>query len=140
MWYIKYLGIKHSYSSTNCFTLIKQVYKEELDFDKFEPICSGVGVPSGTPIDNKRWMFRTTLSQIESHAVKFFKKVNLTEIQEFDLIVFKSSKERPYHFGVYVSNNKFLHLEEGKYSSLSELDSNYRNGIASIWRLSHKNT
>jgi len=138
MWHLKYLGIKHDYYMVNCFTLIKDVYKNELNFTDFEYICSNVGVPNGTPIDKRRWIFRTTLTQIESHAVKFFKKVNLTEIQEFDLILFKLNDIRPFHFGVYVSQNKFLHVEEGNWSCLSDLDINYRDSVASIWRLSNK--
>lgn len=134
MWYLNYLGIKHDYSSINCFTLIKQIYREQLKFNDFDNLCYKAGVPNGTPF-NRRWQFKISLSEIECHAVKFFKKVNLTDIGEFDLIVFKSDKDRPNHFGIYIKDNKFLHLEEGKFSILSELDDKYRNSIASIWRL-----
>ena len=140
MWHLPYLGIKHDYSNTNCITLVKSIYEAELNFYEFDTIFNNIGVPKGPPTDKKRWVFRITVDQIEGQALKFFKKVNLTDIKEFDLLIFKLNEIRPSHFGVYVTSNKFLHSEEGKYSCLSELDDFYRKRLSSVWRVYQKNT
>jgi hypothetical protein len=41
---------------------------------------------------------------------------------------------------MYVGYNKFIHLEEGRFVKIDNLNDNWRNIIASIWRQTGLNT
>ena len=58
----------------------------------------------------------------------------MTDIEEYDVIVFKSKKNRPIHFGMYITNNNFIHVEEETGSRISALDQDWRNQIHFILR------
>lgn len=132
--YLKYLGIKHNYLENNCITIINDIYKKELNSYVFDPLWDYLNMPEGKPIDGKAWMRRFSIQDIEKGASLVAKKVNLTDLQEYDVILFKSGRLVPTHFGMYVGYNKFIHLEEGRLSKIDNLDDNWRVMIASIWR------
>jgi len=138
--YNKYLGIKHNYLEYNCITLIDSIYKNELNSNVFEALWNFLNLPGGKPQDGRGWMKRYSLDSIETWASKVATKVNLTEMQEYDVIVFKSVRLIPSHFGMYVGYNKFIHVAEGKYSSIDVLTEDWRNQISSIWRWTGINT
>jgi len=132
--YLKYLGLKHNYTEHNCITLIDSIYKNELNSNVFEGLWEYLELPEGRPKDGRGWMKRFSISSLETWASTVATKVNLTELQEYDVIIFKSRRLIPTHFGLYVENNRFIHLAEGKFSKIDVLDQEYREEIASIWR------
>ena len=132
--YIKYIGIKHNYLENNCITLIDSIYKNELNSNVFESLWEPLGLPGGKPKDGRGWMKRLSVQTLEDWATTVAIKVYLTELQEYDVIIFKSRRLIPTHFGLYVENNRFIHLAEGKFSKIDVLDQEYREEIASIWR------
>lgn len=137
--YLKYLGIKHNYLENNCITLINDIYKAELSSNAFDALWEYLGMPEGKPTDGKAWMKRFSIEDIETGASLVAKKVDLTELQEYDVILFKSKRLLPIHFGMYVGYNKFIHLEEGRFSKIDVLNTAWRDMIASIWRQTGKN-
>lgn len=139
MKYTKYLGKKHDYSENNCITLINEIYKTELQSNIFDSVWDYINIPEGKPPDGKAWMRRISLESLETWASLNAKKVILTDIQEYDVIIFKAGRLVPTHFGMYISNNKFIHLEEGRFSRIDSLNDNWRESIASIWRQNGKN-
>lgn len=138
--YLKYLGIKHDYLQNNCITLINDIYKTELNSNAFDSLWLYLNMPEGKPLDGKGWMKRFSIQDIESGASLVAKKVNLTEIKEYDVILFKSKSLLPVHFGMYVGYNKFIHLEENRYCKIDILNDVWRGMIASIWRQTGINT
>jgi len=140
MKYTKYLSRKHDYSENNCITLINDIYKTELQSNIFDTLWDYIKIPEGKPIDGRAWMRRVSLESIETWASTVAKKVNLTELQEYDVIIFKAGRLIPNHFGMYIGNNRFIHLAEGKYSKIEALDDTWRGTIASIWRRTGINT
>lgn len=132
--YNKYLGLKHNYTEHNCITLIDSIYKNELNSNVFDGLWEYLELPEGRPKDGRGWMKRFSISSLETWASTVATKVNLTELQEYDVIIFKSRRLIPTHFGLYVENNRFIHLAEGKFSKIDVLDQEYREEIASIWR------
>jgi len=132
--YLKYLGLKHNYTEHNCITLIDSIYKNELKSNVFDGLWEYLELPEGRPKDGRGWMKRFSISSLETWASTVATKVNLTELQEYDVIIFKSGRLIPTHFGLYVENNRFIHLAEGKFSKIDILDQEYREEIASIWR------
>ena len=138
--YNKYLGLKHNYTEHNCITLIDSIYKNELNSNVFDRLWEYLELPEGRPKDGRGWMKRFSISSLETWASTVATKVNLTELQEYDVIIFKSGRLIPTHFGLYVGNNRFIHLAEGKFSKIDALDQDYREEIASIWRWNGINT
>ena len=132
--YIKYLGIKHDYLTNNCITLISDIYKNELGSDVFDSLWAHLKIPEGKPIDGRKWMKRVSFDSIINWASTVAKKVNLTELQEYDVILFKSGRLIPTHFGLYISNNRFIHLEELRTSKIDVLNDYWRGQIHSTWR------
>lgn len=138
--YLKYLGKKHNYLENNCITLINDIYKTELNSNVFDSLWLYLNMPEGKPLEGKAWMKRFSIQDIETGASLVAKKVDLTDLQEYDVILFKSGRLLPTHFGMYVGYNKFIHLEEGRFSKIDNLNDNWRNMIASIWRQTGINT
>ena len=134
MKYLKYLGVKHDYLTNNCITLINDIYKNELNSDVFDSLWDHLDMPFGKPLEGRRWMKRVSFDSITDWASKIATKVNLTDTQEYDVILFKSGRLIPTHFGLYIGNNKFIHLEETKYSKIDVLNDTWREQIHSIWR------
>lgn len=132
--YTKYLGKKHNYLENNCITLINEIYKAELKSNAFDSLWVYLNMPEGKPIDGKAWMKRFSIQDIELGASLVAKKVDLTDLQEYDVILFKSKRLLPIHFGMYVGYNKFIHLEEGRFSKIDTLNTIWIDMIASIWR------
>lgn len=111
MKYNKYLGRKHVYGNFDCIRLVKEFYNNELgvSFD----------IPSYT-LSNK-WIKEFTLESIDNWITKYGKKIELTEIKNYDLIVFKSGNFAT-HFAIYLAPNKILHVEDNSYSKIDVLD------------------
>ena len=78
----KYLGIPHSYEAgLNCITIIHEFYKKELNIDCIQEL-----IPSN--ITNSRWMKNFSLEDIDGWALKHGIKVTLTDIQDYDVLLF----------------------------------------------------
>mgnify|MGYP000847666067 FL=1 len=132
--YIKYLGIKHDYQNINCITLIEKIYKEELKCNVFQSLWTHLNLVEGKPLEGSRWKFKITLKKIEEWVNLNAIKVDLTKIEEYDVILFKSKKNRPIHFGMYTVNNNFIHVEEETSSRITALNQEWRDKIHFILR------
>lgn len=127
---VKYIGISHSYEKINCITLIHEFYKNELNID-----CISDLVPKNIDEIGRRWMKKLTLPQIEEWALIHGTKVNLTDAQDFDVIVFKSVRfERPIHFGMFLKPCHMLHLEEGRTSRYETITNEWATCFHAIYR------
>ena len=132
--YLKYLNRKHEYPDNTCITLITDIYKTELNSNSFDGLWDHLKLPEGKHFYGSSWIRHISIDSIEKWASINAKKVDLTAIQEYDVIIFKSGRLLPTHFGMYVGANKFIHLEETKYSRIESLNEKWRSVIASIWR------
>ena len=132
--YTKYLGIKHSYLKTNCITLIERIYKEQLNSEIFSNAYKYLNIDKGIPKEGTRWKFTITFDNILNWTTLNAKKIELIDIKEYDVILFKSKKNRPIHFGMYTTENRFIHVEEDSHSILSFLNQTWRDQIHSIYR------
>lgn len=122
---IQYLGIKHCYGSFDCITLVQQFYKQELQlpFD----------IPRYT--NSRAWMLEHSIQSFDHLATHYFKKVLLTEAEDYDLISFKSDKHNLLtHFGMYIKPNKMLHVEEQQVSKLEQLSDYWVGQIHAVYR------
>lgn len=132
--YMKYLGLRHDYQSINCITLIEKIYTEELGSSIFSSLWAHLNLEKGKPKEGKRWKFNISFENILEWTNKNTQQVKLSEIKEYDVILFKSEKGRPIHFGMYVGENNFIHVEESAVSVISPLNQVWRDKIHSIYR------
>lgn len=119
---IEFLGLPHSYGTTDCITLVINFYKH-----------LGIHVEIPTYTHSRRWIKETPNSLIHNTLLKYTKKVNLTEIKNYDLIVF-SNKDYINHFAVYLDYYKMLHIEEQSVSKIERLDDYWINNIYGVFR------
>ena len=120
----KYLYLSHE--SYNCLTLI-------------EKICEDQGYSIKGIEDMAQYHFKHNWGNSVSYEdiEKFIqlnnaKLVDLSDIDEFDVILFKLRDVRPQHFGVYIGLNRFIHHR--KYIKIDELNQDYRDKIKYIIR------
>lgn len=132
--YTQYLGIKHDYLNINCITLIERIYKEQLGSDVFSDLWKHLEIKNGKPKEGTRWKFKITFDKILEWTNKNARKVDLRDLKEYDVFIFKSKKNRPLHFGMYIGENKFIHIEEESTSVISLLNQDWRDQIHSIYR------
>tara|TARA_B110000503_G_C7118037_1_gene401216 strand:+ start:279 stop:698 length:420 start_codon:yes stop_codon:yes gene_type:complete len=134
MKYDKYLGIKHSYTQINCVSLLDIIYKEQLHSNAFTKICGMLDIKSLYAYKDKQWMHNIKKSEVEACITSIARKIILTDIQEYDVILFRHKKVLT-HFGMYIGQNSFIHVEEGRESKIDKLTDKWREEISSIWRL-----
>lgn len=114
------------YESYNCLTLI-------------EKICEDQGYHIQGIEEMAQYHFKHNWGSSVSYkdidrfiTLNQAKLVNLSDIQEFDIILFKLRDIRPQHFGVYIGLNRFIHHR--KYIKIDELNQEYRDKIKYIIR------
>ena len=120
-----YIGLRHSYDSVNCITIIKDFYLKKLNLEFSLP---------DYPL-SKHWIKEFTTTSIDNWAAKCAKKVSLTNAKDYDVIAFKSEKTNlVIHFGMYLMPSKMLHIEEGGISRVETLSDYWVENIHSIYR------
>ena len=121
----KYLGLTHKYGKIDCLELIKLFYKNELLLEFETP----------TYKHSRKWMKQFSPSDVDEWAVRCFKKVNWTDAEDYDVIVFKSNDSTLIiHFGLYLKPLKMLHVEEGGVSCIQTLSDYWMNRIHATYR------
>ncbi len=130
--YLPYLKIKHSWDKINCLTLIEDIYNKQLNIDFFAT-WERLKRTDGTSNIDKFWFRKYTINELENE-LQYWKKINITESQEYDVLVFTSLKKVPIHFGMYIHSNKFIHVIEEQYCRFSELDQEYRDKLRGVYR------
>lgn len=106
-----------------CTCLVKDYYKKELN------------------IDISSWIKNYCIPEEPKKANKLlynvFKK-NLVEpedqLKKHDIIVFKFSKDRMMHAGIYLGNEEFMHQRANQLSSVDFLDNRWKNKIYKTYR------
>lgn len=127
--YTPYLNIKHDWHGINCITLIEDIYDKNLGFN-FDDVWKRLNI--GKQFKNK-WGLIYTKDILEKEFSENWKKIPITHLQEYDLLFFIINN-RPYHFGMYIDCNRFIHVEIKSYCTISYLDDNFRIALKGIYR------
>lgn len=130
--YIKYLIYKHTWNYINCLTLIELIYEEQLGID-FSDIWDELEIPDGTTDANINW-FKKYHKKFLKLKLLNWTKISLQQLQEYDIILFKNRKGLINHFGMYIGENKFIHVEQDIYTNINELNEHWRDSILAIYR------
>ena len=130
--YYKYLQIKHTYGKINCLTLIELIYKEKLKIDMSET-WQRAGRHDGTSQVDKKWFLKYTIESVKKELQHWI-YVSITDIKEYDIVIFVSKKMRPLHFGMYIGDNKYIHLPENSNCHISELNLKERELLFGVYR------
>lgn len=119
-----YLGIPHTYGKFDCIILVKEFYLHELGISLDIPAYSF----------SRRWLSEFSVKDVDLLLNLDTIKVHLTDLKNYDLIVFKSANNNINHFGLYIHPHKLLHVEEGKCSKIDQLTSLWINRLHGIYR------
>lgn len=130
--YIHYLDVAHSWGGINCFTLIEDIYNNFLNID-LSDIWKRVGWEDGKTGIDRTWIRKYQYKQL-LNEMKYWDKVEITDLQEFDILVFTSKQNNPIHFGLYVGQNTFLHVEEKSFCSFALFDDVHRGRFYGAFR------
>jgi cell wall-associated NlpC family hydrolase len=121
----KYIGLPHQYGILDCITLVRMVYEQEFSIS--------LNLPDYP--HSRHWMRKYTVDIVDQWAKQCAQKVSLTEVKNYDLIVFKSHKHNlTTHFALFLIPNYILHVEEGKTSTISLLNDYWRQQIHAVYR------
>ncbi len=119
----RYIGRPFILGIEDCFTLVRDYYKNELDIEIFN-------------YNRNEEILKEDDNLIERNIEKEnFKKVSFAE--KHDILVFKYQGRFPHHMGIYIENDLFLQSWRGRMSNVELLTREYRNRISFIMR--HKN-
>jgi len=122
----KYIDIQYKHNSSNfsgcdCYGLFRLIYKEERN----------IILPSF--VYSKTWC-----EEGEDHIVKNvnkeFYKIHFPYKLYDGLIFFSSSNIIADHIGMYIGDNKFIHVYENSTSMISKLDDYYKNKLYGAFR------
>lgn len=133
--YREYLNRKHDWDNFNCITVIEDIYRK---YTNVTLDASWDRMGKGK-VFNKQWRTRYDMEVLVNELNKYWQKIDIKELQEFDLLFFILPKTKnriivPNHFGMYIDQNKFIHVPGGMYCTFSELDNNYRNVLQGCYR------
>lgn len=129
--YRKYLTIKHDWDKDNCVTIIRDIYKDFLNID-LNDIFSQSTTNLVNNADNN-WYKKWGKSELRNE-LKHWTKINLPDLQEYDILIFISEKSGNMHFGLYIESNTFIHLREGQYVTFTLLDDVWRKMLYGCYR------
>jgi cell wall-associated NlpC family hydrolase len=89
----------------------------------------------GHPEQKSRWWKIYTLQRLLECTKEYATEVkDITQLQEYDVIMFKSEKSSPLHFGMYIGQNMMIHIEEKSYSRIDMLNQDWREKIYGVYR------
>lgn len=109
--YSKYLNRFFKIGKSDCFTLIREFYKDELDIE-----IKDVG--------RKTWWYDESPKLIieKARQENFELIFNIKKIKKYDILVFSyDSKVYPRHLGIFLGGDSFLHQPRNKKSCVERL-------------------
>jgi cell wall-associated NlpC family hydrolase len=121
--YEQYIGLPHEYGKTDCITLIKSFYSEQLDIQLELPEYK----------KSKKWMHTLSAQEVDAWALKYAIKTSLTTAQNYDLIIYKSNNLIT-HFGMFLQPTCMLHVEEHNISKIETLSDFWVSSIHAVYR------
>ena len=132
--WIDYMRQPYSMEDNNCLDLVIDIYKKELDIDLKLSIGQHLGldqlISSGW-----RWRMLISLAEIDDFITNVLgPKIDMSELMVYDVLIFKTKNNRPTHFGLYIGNNQFLHIDYGKAAFLSSLGQEQRENFHAAYR------
>jgi len=130
--YLPYLKIRHSWDDMNCLTLLEDIFIQFLSLNFKDTWYRAERIDGVTDVTNS-W-FKTYDIKVVLNEIRHWDKIPLTEIQEFDILVFVSKRQTPLHFGLYIERNMFIHIQEGANCCFSMLNDEYRDKLYGVFR------
>lgn len=117
--YKKYLGKIFEIGKQDCFTLIRDFYKQELNIEI-----------NNYP-RNDNWYKENPNIIIENYQKEGFQEAEIKDIKHSDIIIFNSG-----HFGIYLDGDLLLHHQRNKLSNIERLTEEWKSFISNIYRFS----
>jgi len=115
--YIKYIGKEFEIGKQDCFSLIREFYKNEYNIN-----INNYNRKDGWEKDNPNIIQ-------ENYLKEGFTETDLLNIKEGNIIEFGN-----YHFGIYINNNLLLHHRRNKLSNVEPLNDEYKRKITHCYK------
>lgn len=131
--YLHYLRVKHDWNHINCLTLIEDIYDRFLGVN-FNQSYKRLNVDKNKTTYSRRWFYSNFTKEFLEVESKYWVKITLTDLKEFDILVFVDKKERPNHFGCYIAQNKFIHIQEHQFATIELLNEDWREQLQGVYR------
>lgn len=125
--YQEYLTLTHEWEDLNCLTLLEHLYKKYLNIDFMDTWLRADRKDGSTNID-ARWFAKYRREDFLNEISNWI-KIELTQIKEFDILVFTSKGNLPKHFGMYIGQNYMIHMLQNNPCQISFLDDTYRDKL-----------
>lgn len=119
----QYLGRPFVFGVTDCYTLVRDFYKNEF----------GIELTNYARYDGW-WNDGLNLYVDNIRKEGFFLLQQGEELRYGDVILMCLSSPVPSHAAIYVGNNKVLHHVQNRLSRVDDYRGMFRNFTASIWR------
>lgn len=117
-----YLNIAFNHLTNNCFHLVRNYYKKELNIELNNYII------------DKEWFKKTPEFIYQNIFNENGVEVNFGERKKNDIIFFGKDRKRIQHMAIYLGNNLILHHNRDKNSSIEELTDQYIKNICMVVR------
>lgn len=105
----KYKGKPYVYGVSDCFTLIKKYYKEELN----------ISIPDYEY--SEEWWKKGQSLYLENMKNAGFEKIKIENIKPNDILLIKIQTKEPCHAAIYLGDEKILHHVVNRLSNVEEL-------------------
>jgi len=121
----RYIGRFYEYKKYDCFTLVRDFYREELKIDlKFN-----------SNIFNNRLEDIEVYQEAENHyAINNFVKIDRKDIQKYDLLLLNSFNKIGSHFAIYSGDDKILHQPLNSFSRIDNYCNFYKRNTVAVYR------
>jgi proteasome lid subunit RPN8/RPN11 len=119
--YNKYLGRAFEIGKKDCFNLITDFYKHELDI-----------IISDYPRNDGWYEDNPNIIQ-DNYLKEGFIKKSLEDIINFDILEFHR-----YHFGIYLEGDLVLEHKRNKFSTIEKFDNSMKRRITNVYRYGRK--
>lgn len=125
----KYIGRQFNYKTNNCYTIIKDFYKNELN----------INIEANIPELNEDWYKNNpNLILDEFNKSTQFKSISNWQqnIKKYDIIFFNylNIDNSPHHLGMYIDDGIFLHLPRRQYSKMEIFDNFFQSKVFDVIR------
>lgn len=118
----KYVGKEFCIGKSDCFSLIREYYKNELNIEIFDyPRKDG-------------WYQENPKIIRQQYQTQGFIAIDIADIKKNDVIMFAFTSAEPMHFALYLGGNQILHHERNLLSNIEFLSESYKKKIIMVVR------
>ncbi len=123
----KYIGRNFQIGQSDCFSLIEDYYKNEIQYIFQKPL--------ELTQRNNDWQKESENLINKTFQLNNFIEINNKSLVKHDVLAHNLISENADHFSIYIGNGCILHQKRNKYSTIEKLEGIYKKKIFKTFRL-----